>query len=642
MYRLARVAICAFALSLYGQPTQREMLDQAYEHLKASRLPQSRQAFEVALKGQNDGSDARIDYAYLLLRLGETELARDQFQRIVPARPEQERLALEYGYLAYETGKRAEAFEVFLRLKQAKDEAVRRQASETSDRIDQELQISIARLREATSKTPQSYSLHEELARLLEDRNDWVAAAAEYRIAFGLKPDKRRFLLDIGRVEAQAVRPDYATAAWVAASRGTPPLVAEEAREFLPARYPYVYEFEMAVEMDPLNVPLRRELGFLLLKMNREKEAIAVFERLLQLAPSDALTVAQLAFLRVNRTVDEAIVQRSADSGLTAVRELANKSLEKGYLKDAARYLQQLHETNPEDDATTLRLAWTYNMMRLDKDAVRCFDIARKSSNAKIASEADQAYRNLRPSLAPVRTTAWVLPFYSSRWKEVFTYGQAKLEFRLPFTTLRPYLSTRFIGDLGRSNGLFRGPAGQATPQALSENAVVGAVGVATPRKHGLMAWGEAGGSWQYFAQKNNTATIQSDYRGGVNFARGFGAANLGSEGGWFATTTADGVFLSRFGNNTLFYGQNRVGYHAPNAPLQFYVNLNLTTDIQRMDWANYYEIGPGVRWRAPGMPNALYLFADFVYGRHMLKGDGLRTRRYADFRAGVWYAFTY
>jgi hypothetical protein len=216
------------------------------------------------------------------------------------------------------------------------------------------------------------------------------------------------------------------------------------------------------------------------------------------------------------------------------------------------------------------------------------------------------------------------------------------MEVRLPFTQIRPYISTRFIGDLQRNGGVVRGPAGQAAPGALSENAVVLAAGISTPRSHGLMAWGEAGGSWQYFAKRNDAPSIRSDFRGGVNFARGFGAANLSSEGGWFATTTVDGVFLSRFDNNTLFYGQNRIGVHAPTKPIQFYINLNLVGDLKRMDWANYVEIGPGVRWRAPGLPKALYLFADLVYGRHLLKGDSTRARRYTDFRAGVWYAFTY
>ena len=630
---------CAYCL--FSQEAGQGILDAAYKHLRESRLAEARVAFEAVLQGNPDQANARLDYAYLLLRMGETEQGRIEIKRVLLVRPGDERLSLEYAYLAYETGKKAEAFAVFLRLKLAKDEGIRGQATETWERLDGDLKASIARWTEAVRKSPESYSVHEELARLLEDRNDWIGAAAEYRLAFGLNLDKRRLLLDIARVEVEALRLEYARAALVAASRGTQPMVAEEAREFLPQRYPYVYEFQMAVEMDPLNVAVRRELGFLLLKMGREKDAIDVFEALLKLAPEDALSLAQLAFLRVSKPAS-VTVPAAGDSGLTAVKDLAARSIEKGYLKDALKYLEQMHESNPEDDSTTLRLAWTYNMLKRDQDAIRFFEIARRSRDAKIAGEADQAYRNLRPSLAPVRTTTWMLPFYSSRWNEVFAYGQAKMEFRLPKTTLRPYLSSRLIGDLGRNKGLRFGPTGQGTPQALSESAIVLAAGIATPRKHGLSAWGEAGASWQYFAAKNHTAKIRSDYRGGLNFSKAIGAANLSSEGGWFAMSTADAVYLSRFDNNTLFYGQNRIGYHAPSAPLQFYINLNITTDLKRMDWANYYEIGPGVRWRAPGMPKALYLFADFVYGRHMLKGDGSRSRRFADLRVGVWYALTY
>ncbi|WP_031495209.1 tetratricopeptide repeat protein [Bryobacter aggregatus] len=622
-----------FTVCLYGQDSG---LDLAYSHQRAGRLAEARFAFEESLRGNPTNESARLDYAYLLLRMGETVEGRDQMRIVLKARPADEALALEYAYLAYETRKRAEAYEIFLRLKLAQNEAVRKQAQETWTSLETELEQSIARWTEAARKSPNSYSVHEELARLLEDRNDWVNAAAEYRLAFGLKPDKRSFLLDIARVEREALRLDYANAAILAASRTGPDFVAEEAREQLPTRYPFVYEFRYAIQMDPLNVPLRRELGFLLLKMKQDKDAIAVFEELLQLAPDDALSVAQLAFLRVDRELPPI-----DDSGLSGIRDLAVHSLEKGYLSDALRYLEQLYERDPADAATHLRLGWAYNMNKNDREALKWFDRARRSTDPKIAAEAERAYRNLRPSLAPLRSTTWMLPFYSSRWREVFAYGQAKLEFRLPFTSLRPYFSTRFIGDLGLNRLHTAGPGGVVTAQGLSENAIVGAVGLATPRHHGLMAWGEVGGSWQYFAKSQGTATIRPDYRGGLNFTRGFGAANLGSEGGWFATTSIDAVFLSRFNKDTLFYGQNRIGYHLSDKPIQFYVNLNLTGDIQRMDWANYLEIGPGVRWRPPAMPRSLYLFADAVYGRHLLK-DIARPSRYFDLRAGVWYAFTY
>ena len=49
--------------------------------------------------------------------------------------------------------------------------------------------------------------------------------------------------------------------------------MAEKARELLPARYPYVYEFEKALELDPNNFELRREFAYLLLEMGKKEDA---------------------------------------------------------------------------------------------------------------------------------------------------------------------------------------------------------------------------------------------------------------------------------------------------------------------------------------------------------------------------------
>jgi len=65
----------------------------------------------------------------------------------------------------------------------------------------------------------------------------------------------------------------------------------------LPARFPYVSEFRRALELDPANAELRRDLGFLLLKMDREEEAEPEFQILVETPPDDLLSATQLAFL---------------------------------------------------------------------------------------------------------------------------------------------------------------------------------------------------------------------------------------------------------------------------------------------------------------------------------------------------------
>ena len=103
-----------------------------------------------------------------------------------------------------------------------------------------------------------------------------------------------------------------------------------------------------------------------------------------------------------------------------------------------------------------LKLGWTYNLLKNDAQALDWFRLARLSDDADLAREADKAYRNLRVrQSAPVKTSAWMFPFYSSRWKDLFTYAQVKTEYRPSRIPMRLYVSTRFSADT-RGNSLIR------------------------------------------------------------------------------------------------------------------------------------------------------------------------------------------
>ncbi len=108
-----------------------------------------------------------------------------------------------------------------------------------------------------------------------------------------------------------------------------------------------------------------------------------------------------------------------------------------------------------------------------------------------------------------------------------------------------------------------------------------------------------------------------------------------------FAAATADAVFLSRFGNDSLVYSQTRAGYTAGSAlRVQFYWNLNLTLDSKRQRWANFIEVGPGIRFRAPMLPPSMFITVDLLSGAYLIR-DLTQPLRFRDLRLGVWYAFT-
>ncbi len=465
-------------------------------------------------------------------------------------------------------------------------------------------------------------------------------------------------------------------AALIGASRGAQPRVAERARELLPSRYPYVYEFENAIRLDPANAELRRELAYLHLEMGHKAEAEEQFRVLHQLAPDDLLSTAQLGFLRLNRhditgaqplleqvlkgdngeladRVRAALkipqrFQRRGDSAHRAAEEakaMAEKSLAAGYLKDALKYLTVAQEADPLDFSVMLKLAWTYNMLHEDREAIRWFQLASKSPDGTVSSEAEKAYKNLKPQFQRFRFTAWIFPFYSSRWKDTFGYGQVKEEMKLGSLPLRAYISMRFVGDL---RGQVGPTSGYALPQYLSESSVIFGGGLATTTFHGLMAWMEAGEAVKYISQRRDVGTGTPDYRGGLSFAKGFGHM-MGGGRGFFGETNDDGIFVSRFQNDMILYSQNRTGYTFPAAEKflgglqpQVYWNYNVTADRERQYWANYAETGPGVRFRSAALPKSMLFSVNVLKGTYLVNAGNPRRPNFLDVRAGFWYAFTH
>lgn len=649
-------------------------LASAYAALQARSYEAAIELFHQAISAEPNSAGIRKDLAYTYLKVGEPESARTQFGEAMRIDPADTHVALEYAFLCNETKQQAEARRIFDRIRKAGNTT----AETAFQNIDKALNEGITRWTKALELSPGNFSAHYELAQLAEQRDNLSLAAEHYEKAFALRPDMHALLLDLARVWKAQSHTEDSTAALLAASRGGEPRVAEAAREQLPPRYPYVYEFKRALILDPKNIELRRELGYLHLAMNNKVEAIVEFQHVTAAAPEDLLSAAQLGFLLLG-TNDKKAAIPLLEKALTStdkevidrvrkalaipqasvseprvvphvdLREetrqdpavLAARSLQAGYLKDALKYLRIAHEDNPADYALLLKLGWTYNILHDDKQALGFFKQAKESPDPKIAGEASRAFENLRPSMARVRTTVWTYPFYSSRWKDLFSYSQIKTEFKLGSLPIHPYISTRIIGDL---RGHTDSQGGIAAPQYLSENSFIFAAGVSTTPWRGLMAWGEAGEAVRYRKQPNVGKMIP-DYRGGLSFSRSAGH-NLGAESkGLFFESNNDGIFVSRFQNDVLFYSQNHFGYTLPEmagVQFQLFWNANATTDMNRQYWANYLEQGPGVKFRTKQMPRSLAFTVSGVKGYYTVREGNPHGSHFYDLRAGFWYAFTH
>ena len=666
----ALVAVICFLTPVLAQgpgPAQR-----AYDALRAQDYDAAIALFREAIEAAPGNAGLRKDLGYAYLKTGETEASRDQFAEAIRLDPSAERIALEYAFLCYETKKQAEARRTFDRIRTSGSAEGRATAEQAFQNIDRPLVEGIARWSAVVAQLPGDFSAHLELARLAEQRDQPDLAAEHFLAAWKLRPQDRQLLLHVGRVWQALGRADQAAAAFLAASRASRPWVAEQARELLPRRHPYVPEFRRAIELDPANVELRRDLAYLLIELKQKEEAERELRALLEQAPADLLAASQLGFLllerqdregalvyldRVLKSDDDEMIARvrtmlrmpaalrrrqargqteKPASQAVGAKEMGERSYKAGYLKDALKYFEAAHEADPMDFAVMLKLGWTQNALKQDDLALSWFDMARHSPDPAIAAEARKAYHSLRPAFARWQFTAWAFPFFSTRWHDLFTYAQVKAEYKLGNLPFRPYVSVRFVGDS-------RGTTGEAIPQYLSESSFLVALGVATRTWHGAMAWAEAGTAIRYTGASERGLMVP-DYRGGVSYNRGKGHLLGGEAPGWFAETHDDGVFVSRFGNDFLAYSQNQIGYTLPvlaGVRAQLYCNMNLTVDTNRENWANFGELGPGLRFRWPGLPPSVVFSVNAVHGSYLRHADPSRAATFHDFRAGFWYAFT-
>ena len=640
---LAVCLLCAAAEQGRAQTPGDEQLNDAYKALATKDYDAAITWFRQGLQLAPDNAKARKDLAYTLLKTGDNAEARDEFERALQINSHDENASLEFAFLAYETKKPIEARRMFDRLRHSPNAATRATAEQAFLNIDRPLKDGIARWQEALRRAPDpnalsTFSAHWELAQTAELRDELPLAAEQFAICRKLKPQLPELLLILARVWRQLNQVEEAQAALLAASRSADSRTAELALAQLGTRYPYPYEFVAALKLDPKNIALRRELAYLYLAMQKEPEAIEQFETIQALDPKDQAVRGQLDSLRGIKMRPES--PASPASASVDPKAMGKKSLAMGYTRDAIKYLQQAHEQNPDDADVMLQLGWAYNQAKDDGEAIDWFNRARRADDPQVAAEASKAFHNLRGDALP-QTTIWTLPMFSSRWKDLFSYGQIKRTIPLPWLGktnkfLSFYLSTRFAGDVRSSV-----PTHVITPQYLSESSFIFGAGVSTKTWHHLTSWAEAGEAVKYLPFRHDVGAAIPDYRGGLNYAKGFGTLLGSTKGGFFYETTDDAVYISRLDKDWLFYSQHRAGrrFHFANgASGELLFNANYVRDLKNEYWANTVEVGPGVKFRMPWMPPNMYFSTDLLHGFYTMPSP---KPNYNDVRVSVWYAVT-
>ena len=142
------------------------------------------------------------------MKTGDSEAAREQFGEAMRLEPSDLHLALEYAFLCFEArdnapARKAEARRIFARVRDSADRRVSRAPPhlEAFRNIDAPLAAGIARWQHVLATSPPTFSALYELAQLAEQRDELDLAAASYKAAFQLQPDRKSVLLELARVE---------------------------------------------------------------------------------------------------------------------------------------------------------------------------------------------------------------------------------------------------------------------------------------------------------------------------------------------------------------------------------------------------------------------------------------------------------
>ena len=223
---------------------------------------------------------------------------------------------------------------------------------------------------------------------------------------------------------------------------------------------------------------------------------------------------------------------------------MAERSIKAGYMKDALKYLEVAHESDPGDFDVMLKLAWTNNILHRDAIAFRWFDLARRSPDPTIAADAreglsqsarrDPALPHLRLALSPV--------FHPLARPVLLRPAEDRNQSRVS----RPPLCQRTLCRRYPPHDRRRQPA-VSLGKLLHPGGGSGHASLARPH-----AWGEAGTAISYLK-----GHMLPDYRGGLSVSR-----TLRREGSrWNADATLDALYISRFDHDFLVYGQSRAGY---------------------------------------------------------------------------------
>jgi Tfp pilus assembly protein PilF len=379
-----------------------------------------------------------------------------------------------------------------------------------------------------------------------------------------------------------------------------------------------IREFQKALASNPSNADWRTDLAYAELAAGSSKDAAREFETVyrdhpeqlkialelgyvyLQLHDSPA---AEKSFAAAESSVDPEISQPAQlalqdlrASELQARKRKAYDLLEQGHRKEAMSLFEQTHAADPSDSAITLQLGYLYQDTGKLAKAREMFEAERYNQDPRVSAQATAALKEVKQQSAWWFASAYVAPFYESRFANQINPINFKVGLRAT-RYLEPYMGMRFTRDIRSTTGTL--------PVIYSDNSDVFSVGLQSPiLGHGTNLYAEAGTAVSLEGRPLQGRAVP-DYRAGIIWYKPWEtslaeAAKKRSTGiSLTGNAYSDISFYSRYDNDVIGYLQLRQGVNLPSAhllPMQVLAAINVVRDSNGDFYNNVVEAGPALR----------------------------------------------
>jgi tetratricopeptide (TPR) repeat protein len=417
-----------------------------------------------------------------------------------------------------------------------------------------------------------------------------------------------------------------------------------------------IHEFQKALASDPSNADWRADLAYAELAAGSPKDAARDFETVYRDHPEELKIALELGYLYLQlndnpaakkyfsaaqSSVDPEISQpaRQAmqdlrDSELQARKQKAYDLLDQGHREEALSLFEQAHIADPADSAVTLQLGYLYQDTGKMAKAREMFETERNNQDPKVSGQATAALKEVRRESAWWFASAYVAPFYESRFANQVNPIEFKVGLRLN-RYVQPYLGMRFSRDIQSTSGTL--------PVIYSDNSNVFSVGLQSPiLGHGTNLYAEAGTAVSLEGQPVQGRAVP-DYRAGIIWYKpwqtSLAEASKTRSPNFSLTGNAysDVSYYSRYADDVIGYLQIRQGVNLPTAhllPMQVLAAINVVKDSNGDFYNNVLEAGPAWRIAPFRRLPSLQFEVDYLRGFYTAHDQANPYGpRYGDFR---------